>query len=62
MSEIRGHDRPVDAQDLDRQVLTKLQVDLGGNPLALLQIIRLFIAHSMNTLRRLPMRPGMTNS
>jgi len=43
ISEICGHSGPVDGQDLDRRVLAKLQVDLGGNPLALLQIIRLFV-------------------
>jgi HPt (histidine-containing phosphotransfer) domain-containing protein len=43
MTEIRGQDRPVDAQDLDRQALGRLQVELGGDPVALLQIIRLFI-------------------
>jgi HPt (histidine-containing phosphotransfer) domain-containing protein len=32
-----------EAQDLDREVLRRLQVDLGGDPLVLLQIVRLFI-------------------
>ena len=43
MTEFRGQDGRVDAQDLDREVLGRLQVELGGDHLALLQIIRLFI-------------------
>jgi HPt (histidine-containing phosphotransfer) domain-containing protein len=35
--------RPVDAQDLDRHVLGRLQAELGGDRLALRRIIRLFI-------------------
>ena len=43
MTEFRGKDRRVDAQDLDRQVLGRLRMEFGGDPLALLQIIRVVI-------------------
>jgi HPt (histidine-containing phosphotransfer) domain-containing protein len=43
MTEFRGQDSGVDDQDLDREVLDRLQVELGGDPLVLLAIVRLFI-------------------
>jgi len=43
MTEFRGRERREDAQDLDREILGRLQMELGGDPLVLLQIVRLFI-------------------
>jgi HPt (histidine-containing phosphotransfer) domain-containing protein len=43
MTEFRCRDGRADAHDLDRRVLRRLQRELGGDPLVLLQIIRLFI-------------------
>jgi len=43
MSQFRDRESCRDAHDLDRQVLGRLQMELGGDPLVLLPIIRLFI-------------------